>query len=80
MTTAMNETKENFMVDDYRMCVWLTKLNYGFDCHDGGYAKDGYATRCTYCIICYEGRKTLLTQRNLFWPGSKVVFLTLLTQ
>jgi hypothetical protein len=50
MTTAMNETKENFMVDDYRMCVWLTKLNYGFDCHDGGYAKDGYATRCTYCI------------------------------
>ena len=29
MTTAMNETKENFMVDDYRMCVWLTKLNYG---------------------------------------------------
>ena len=29
MTTAMNETEENFMVDDYRMCVWLTKLNYG---------------------------------------------------
>jgi hypothetical protein len=29
MTTATNETEENFMVDDYRMCVWTTKLNYG---------------------------------------------------
>jgi hypothetical protein len=29
MTTAMNETEENFMVDDYRMCIWRTKQNYG---------------------------------------------------
>jgi hypothetical protein len=44
MMTAMNETDENFMVDDYRMCGWLTKLNYGFDCHD--YAKVGEARLC----------------------------------
>ncbi len=24
---AMNETEENFMVDDYRMCIWL--MDYG---------------------------------------------------